>query len=317
MSMPREVGVNVGVDVGKQNLDVVIHERGLHFTVTNDASGIRSLLSRLRRYRLARIVVEATGRREYAFVLAVAERGWPIIVSQPLIVRRYAAAKGVLAKTDKIDATLLADYAAVMRPQVRPLAIGKIREIKDLIARRRQLVEMSTMEKNRLDVMPKVLQAGMRHHLKHLKTSIEKLDHVIHELVSSIDEWREKRDLLISAPGIGPQVINTLLADLPELGTLSNKQIAALAGLAPFNRDSGSLRGKRHIRGGRASVRTVLFMAMLSAVQHNPTIKATYQRMLAAGKLKKVALVACMRKMITILNAMLRDNSSWRHNYAK
>lgn len=317
MSKQREEGVNVGVDVGKQQLDVFIHERGLHLTATNDAGGIRTLLSRLGRYRLARIVVEATGRREYAFVLAAAERGWPVIISQPLTVRRYAAAKGVLAKTDKIDATVLADYAAVMRPEVRPLAIGKVREIKDLIARRRQLVEMSTMEKNRLDVMPKVLQAGIRLHLRHLKTSIEKLDRFVDDLVSSVEQWREKRELLVTVPGIGPQVVNTLLADLPELGTLSNKQIAALTGLAPFNRDSGSLRGKRHIRGGRASVRTVLFMAMLSAIQHNPVLKATYQRLLAAGKLKKVALVACMRKMITFLNAMLRDHSPWRVNYAK
>lgn len=317
MSKQREVGVNVGVDVGKQQLDVFIHERGLHLTATNDPGGIRTLVSRLSRYRLVRIVVEATGRREYAFVLAAAERGWPVIISQPLTVRRYAAAKGVLAKTDKIDATVLADYAAVMRPEVRPLAIGKVREIKDLVARRRQLVEMSTMEKNRLDVMPKVLQAGIRLHLRHLKTSIEKLDRFVDDLVSSVEQWREKRELLMTVPGIGPQVVNTLLADLPELGTLSNKQIAALVGLAPFNRDSGSLRGKRHIRGGRASVRTVLFMAMLSAIQHNPVLKASYQRMLAAGKLKKVALVACMRKMVTFLNAMLRDRSPWRVNYAK
>jgi transposase len=317
MSKQREAGVNVGVDVGKQQLDVFIHERALHFTVANDPAGIRSLLSRLSRYRLARIVVEATGRRELGFVLAAAERGWPVIVSQPLTVRRYAAAKGILAKTDKIDAALIADYAAVMRPEIRPLAVGKMREIKDLIARRRQLIELSTMEKNRLDVMPKALQTGIRHHLKYLKAATEKLDRIIDELVSSVDEWRETRDLLMSVPGIGPQVINTLLADLPELGTLSNKQIAALAGLAPFNRDSGSLRGKRHIRGGRASVRTVLFMAMLSAVQHNPIIHATYQRMLSAGKLKKVALVACMRKMLTFLNAMLRDRTPWRVSNAK
>ncbi len=316
MSKQRETSVNVGVDVGKQQLDAFIHERGIHLTVSNDAAGIRALLGRLSRYRLARLVVEATGRREYALAVAAAERGWPVIISQPLTVRRYAAAKGILAKTDKIDAAVLADYAAVMRPDVRPLAVGKIREIKDLIARRRQLVEMSTMEKNRLDVMPKALRADIRRHINQLKTSIEKVDQVINQLVSSVDEWREKRDLLISTPGIGPQVVNTLLADLPELGTLSNKQIAALVGLAPFNRDSGSLRGRRHIRGGRASVRTVLFMAMLSAVQHNSVIKATYQRMLSAGKLKKVALVACMRKMITILNAMLRDHTPWRHNYA-
>ena len=312
----REASVNVGIDVGKDQLDVVIHEPQLHFIVTNDGPGIRRLLSRINRYHPARIVVEATGRREYDFVVAAAEQGLPVIICQPLLVRRYAAASGILAKTDKIDAGILASYAAVMQPEVRPLAIGNIRKIKDLIARRRQLVEMSTMEKNRLDVMPKELAADIRRHIRHLQTQIEKLDRLVAELVDSIDEWREKRDLLASAPGIGPQVINTLLADLPELGSLTNKQIAALVGVAPFNRDSGRFRGKRRIRGGRASVRTVLFMAMLSAIQHNPIIRANYRRLLANGKHKKVALTACMRKMICILNAMLRDQSKWGEKYA-
>ena len=312
----RETSVNVGIDVGKDQLDVVIHEPQLHFIVTNDAPGIRRLLSRIARYNPARVVVEATGRREYDFVVAAAERGLPVIICQPLLVRRYASASGILAKTDKIDAGILASYAAVMQPEVRPLAIGNIRKIKDLVARRRQLIEMSTMEKNRLDVMPKELAADIRRHVRHLQSQIEKVDRAVAELVDSIEEWREKRDLLASVPGIGPQVVNTLLADLPELGSLSNKQIAALVGVAPFNRDSGRFRGKRRIRGGRASVRTVLFMAMLSAIQHNPVIRATYRKLLANGKHKKVALTACMRKMICILNTMLRNQSTWRENYA-
>lgn len=312
----KEASTHVGIDVGKDQLDVVIHEPQLHFTVANDAPGIRRLLNRIARYHPARIVVEATGRREYDFVVAAAERGLPVIICQPLLVRRYAAAGGILAKTDKIDATVLASYAAVMQPEVRPLAIGNIRKIKDLIARRRQLIEMSTMEKNRLDVMPKELAGDIRRHIRHLRSQIEKVDRLIAELVDSIDEWREKRDLLSSVPGIGPQVINTLLADLPELGSLSSKQIAALVGVAPFNRDSGRFRGKRRIRGGRASVRTVLFMAMLSAIQHNPIIRSAYRRLLANGKHKKVALTACMRKMICMLNAMLRDQVPWSKNYA-
>jgi len=311
----RETCVNVGIDVGKDQLDICIHERGLHFVVTNDANGIRQALGRLRRYRVARLVVEATGRREYDFVVAASERGLPVIICQPLLVRRYAAASGVLAKTDKIDAAILASYAAVMRPEVRPLAIGNIRQIRDLIARRRQLIEMSTMEKNRLDVMPKPLAADIRRHIRHLQAQIEKIDACVAELVDSIDAWRNKRELLASAPGIGTQVINTLLADLPELGTLSNKQISALVGVAPFNRDSGRFKGKRRIRGGRANVRTVLFMAMLSAIQHNPVIRATYRKLVAEGKHKKVALTACMRKMICILNAMTRDQTPWRKNY--
>ena len=312
----KQTSTHIGIDVGKDQLDVVIHEPQLHFTVTNDAPGIRRLLSRIARYNPARVVVEATGRREYDFVVAAAERGLPVIICQPLLVRRYAAASGILAKTDKIDAAVLASYAAVLQPEVRPLAIGNIRKIKDLIARRRQLIEMSTMEKNRLDVMPKELTADIRRHIRHLQAQIEKIDRLVTELVESIDEWRDKRDLLASVPGIGPQVINTLLADLPELGNLSNKQIAALVGVAPFNRDSGRFRGKRRIRGGRASVRTVLFMAMLSAIQHNPIIRSAYRRLLANGKHKKVALTACMRKMICMLNAMLRDQVPWSKKYA-
>ncbi len=312
----RDNAVNVGIDVGKHQLDVAIYERDLHFSVPNDAQGIRKLLGRLGRYTLARIVVEATGRREYELVLAAAERGFPVIICQPIKVRRYAGALGLQAKTDKIDARLLADYAATLQPEVRPLALGNIRKIKDMIARRRQLIEISTMEKNRLDVMPRNLRADIRRHIRHLQAQIEKLDRLVAELVEQVDEWREKRDLLLSVPGIGSQVVNTLLADLPELGTLTNKQIAALVGVAPFNRDSGATRGKRRIRGGRASVRTILFMAILTSVQHNPVIRGAYQRLVAAGKHKKVALTACMRKMITILNAMLRDQAPWRVEHA-
>lgn len=312
----REEGVNVGVDVGKFQLDVFIHERALALSVPNTPAGVRKLLGRLVRFKLARLVVEATGRREYDLVVAAAERGLPVVVAQPLTIRRYAAAKGILAKTDRLDARVLADYAATLRPDVRPIPIGPIREIKDLAARRRQLVTMSTMEKNRLDVMPRSLHADLRRHLKHLQAQVEKLDRAIDKLVAGVDAWWQKRELLVSTPGIGLQVANTLLADLPELGTLSNKQIAALVGVAPFNRDSGTLRGKRRIRGGRSSVRTALFMAAMSAIQHNPVLRAAYQRMVAAGKHKKVALTACMRKMVVTLNAMLRDDKPWTNVYA-
>lgn len=312
----RETVVNVGIDVGKTELDVVIHERGLHFSTANDAAGVRYIIGRLSRYAVERIVVEATGRREYDFVLAAAEKGLPVVISQPIRVRRYAGAAGILAKTDKIDARVLAEYAAVMRPEARPLALGNIRRIKDMTARRRQLIEISTMEKNRLDVMPAFLAGDIRRHIRHIQSQIDKLDRQIAALVEQIDEWREKRDILLSVPGIGTQVVNTLLADLPELGMLTKKQIAALVGVAPFNRDSGAFRGKRRIRGGRASVRTVLFMAMLTSIQHNILIRNTYQRLLANGKHKKVALTACMRKMITILNSMLRDSTVWNEKHA-
>ena len=173
------------------------------------------------------------------------------------------------------------------------------------------------MEKNRLDVMPKAFHADIRRHIAYLDEQIDKLDRLIDQLIETIDEWRQKRDVLLSAPGIGKQSVNTFVADLPELGQLNPKQIAALVGVAPFNRESGALRGKRRIRGGRASVRTVLFMATMTAVQHNPVIKKKYQQLLNAGKQKKVALTACMRKLLVILNAMIRDNQSWNENYVK
>lgn len=203
-----------------------------------------------------------------------------------------------------------------MKPEVRSLASKNIRKIKDLMVRRRQLIEMSTMEKNRLDVMPKALHADLRRHILHITKQIEKIDMLLDKLIESVDEWREKRDILLSVPGIGPTIVNTLLADLPELGHLNHKQISALAGVAPYNRDSGSLRGKRRIRGGRASVRTMLFMAIMTSVQHNPVIKAFYRRLVDAGKHKKVALTACIHKMVTILNAMLKNNTRWKENMA-
>lgn len=316
MTTNHDKSVNVGVDVGKSQLDVYLHERQLHFVVPNTPDGIKQTLNRLKRYTVTRLVVEATGRREYNLVLAAAKRQLPVIICQPLRVRRFAAAKGTLAKTDKLDAQLLAEYAAVMKPDVRPVALGNIRKIKDLTARRRQLVDMNTMEKNRLDVMPKAFHCDIRRHIQYLDKHIDKLDRAIDKLVDTIDEWKEKRRTLLSMPGIGIQSVNTTLADLPELGTLNHKQIAALVGVAPFNHESGKFKGKRRIKGGRASVRTVLFMATMTAVQHNPVIKRMYQRLLAAGKVKKVALTACLRKILVILNAMVRDNKTWNENYA-
>lgn len=285
MTKPRETSVNVGIDVGKHQLDVCIHERELTFTVTNDPKGIRTLISRLSRYRLERVVVEATGRRETPLVIAAVERGFPIIICQPIKVRRYAGAKGILTKTDKIDARILADYAAVMTPEVRQIPIGNIRKLKDLSVRRRQLIDMRTMEINRLDVMPNELLAGIRQLARQLDKHIARIDALIAKLIEDVDEWRAQRDRLLTVPGVGPQLATTLIADLPELGNLNHKQIAALVGVAPFNRDSGSMRGKRRIRDGRASVRTVLFMATMTAVQHNPVIRAMYRRLVKAGKI--------------------------------
>ena len=316
MAKQTNAGVNVGIDVGKSQLDVVIHERDLHLTFPNTPENIKKLLSRLARYNLQRIVLEATGRREYELVAQAVDRNLPVIVANPMYIRRFAGAAGILAKTDKIDAAVIAYYAATMQPPVRKLISKNIRKFKDLVARRRQLIEMATMEKNRLDVMPRALKIDIKRHVLQIQRHIDKLDKKLADIVESIGEWREKRDRLLTVPGVGPAVVNTLLADLPELGQLNKKEIAALTGVAPYNRDSGALRGKRRIRGGRASVRTMLFMAVLTSVQHNPVIRAHYQRLVAAGKHKKVALTACIRKLVVILNAMLKSGTNWNEKYA-
>jgi transposase len=308
--------INVGIDVGKTQLDAYIHERDLYLSVENSAEGIRTLLARLNRYRLTRIVLEATGRYERPLADAALAKDMPVIIANPLLVRRYAGAVGQLAKTDKIDARLIAEYAAVIRPEVRPANSHNVRAIKDLLARRRQLLTMSTMEKNRAQIMPRSFRSDIQRHIQHLQKQLEKLDKLLDQKIEAEDQWREKRAIMLSMPGIGPAVVNTLLGDLPELGELTNKEIAALTGVAPYNRDSGSLRGKRRIRGGRHSVRTILFMAALTSVQHNSVIKRFFQHLVAQGKHKKVALTACIRKMIITLNAMVRDGKVWNENMA-
>ena len=308
--------INVGIDVGKAQLDVYIYERDIHLTVENSPEGVRGLLARLNRYRLARVVLEATGRYERLVADMALAKDMPVVIVNPLQVRRYAGAVGQLAKTDKLDARVIAEYAAVIQPEVRAGSSRNVRIIKDLLARRRQLLVMSTMEKNRMHIMPKSLRADIQRHIRHLEKQVEKLDKLLDQKIEAESQWRDKRAIMLSMPGIGPAVVNTLLGDLPELGHLTNKQVAALTGVAPYNRDSGSLRGKRRIRGGRHSVRTILFMATLTSVQHNPVIKRFYQRLVALGKHKKVALTACIRKMVIMLNAMVRDGKMWNEKLA-
>lgn len=308
--------INVGIDVGKTQLDAYIHERDLHLTAENTPEGVKALLNRLNRFHVTRLVVEATGRYERLVADAALARELPLIIVNPLQVRRYAGAIGQLAKTDKIDARIIAAYAAVIRPEVRPASNRNVRVIKDLLARRRQLLTMSTMEKNRAHIMPKSLRADIQRHILHLEKQLDKLDKLLDQKIEAETAWRDKRAILLSMPGIGPAVVNTLLGDLPELGSLNNKEIAALTGVAPYNRDSGALRGKRRIRGGRHSVRTILFMASLTSIQHNPVIKRFYQHLVAQGKHKKIALTACIRKMVIMLNAMLRDGKYWNEQMA-
>jgi len=303
--------VHIGVDVGKFDLDFHCHESGEHFSVTNTSEGIRQAFKQLTRYAIKRLVVEATGRQEQRLVRAAQKLGVPVVIAQPISVRRFAGALGLLAKTDKLDSRVIAQYAAVIQPQVRELPDKNTRKLKDLTIRRKQVIGMLTMEKNRLQVMPKFLRAEIRKSIAGLQRQQQRLDAHILELSEQVPVWRDRRQIMESMTGVGVTLSTTLLSDLPELGTLNQKQIAALVGVAPMNRDSGKMRGKRRVRGGRAHVRTVLFMAALSAIQHNPVIKSFYQRLLAKGKNRKVAVVACMRKMIVLLNAMVRDGTYW------
>jgi transposase len=304
--------VNVGVDVGKNQLDLYLLERDRALTVANHEKAIASLVRRLRRYRLERIVIEATGRLEQPFVRAALAAGLPVIVVSPLKVRRFADAIGQLAKTDAIDARLIARFAAAVKPLARPASDANAQIIKDLTVRRRQLVSLRTMEKNRRQVMPQELKAGIDRIVETLNAELKTLEQLIDHAVDQHAPSRHKRELLTSMPGIGNSVAATLIGDLPELGSLNRREIASLTGVAPFNRDSGKLRAKRRIRGGRAHSRTALYLSAMVAARFNPDIKRFYERLVSSGKHKKVALTACIRKIVTALNAMLRDNSPWQ-----
>ena len=304
--------VNVGVDVSKDRLDVYLLERDLSLSVPNHEHAIASLIQRLARYRLERIVIEATGRLEQPFVRAALAQRLPVIVVSPLKIRRFAGAIGQLAKTDQIDARLIAQFAATVKPAARPPADANAQAIKDLVARRRQLTALRTMEKNRRQIMPQSLKPSIDRIIRTLDRELKQIDQLIDHAIAQHDSALRKRALLTSMPGIGNSVAATLIGDLPELGSLNRREIASLIGVAPFNRDSGKLRGQRHIRGGRAYSRTALFLSAMVAIRFNPDIKRFYQRLLSAGKHKKLALIACVRKILTALNAMLRDNSPWQ-----
>ena len=303
---------NVGVDVGKSTLDIFILELDLHWQCDNSEEAIKTLVTRLARYKLSRIVVEATGGYERKLVYALAEKELPVVVVQPMQVRQYAKAQGILAKTDKMDARILAEFGAVIKPEVRLIQTKKIRFIRDLLARRRQLMEARTQELNRIQKAEKALQATHARLIKTFDKEVEWVDKHLSKEISEVTEWQQTYDLLKSVPGIGDGVAHTLLGELPELGSLTARQVGALCGLAPYNRDSGQMKGKRRIKGGRAPIRTMLYMAMMSAIQHNPVMKKFFNRLVAEGKHKKVALTACMRKMMTILNAMVRDGRRWQ-----
>lgn len=305
--------VNVGVDVGKHQLDVYLYEKALYFQVANDPAGVRKLLGRLGRYDVERLVMEATGRYQLLLAEHAFQKGLPVCIVKPLAVRRYASAINRLAKTDRIDAEVIAEFGAKVQPRISTHKTKNLIAIKDLLSRRRQVMEMRTKELNRLQIMGASMEASCRRLIRVLDQEVARLEKKLDGYVSKEANWAEKRALLKTAPGIGDTMVYTILADLPEIGTMTNKQAAALVGVAPLNRDSGKLRGRRRIKGGRYSVRTTLYMATLSATLCNPVIKEFYQRLVNQGKHKKVALVACMRKFIVMLNAMVRDNCEWQY----
>ena len=303
--------VFVGIDVSKARLDVAVGSAGELFAVDNDARGIAELAGRLRKLGPELIVLEASGGLETALVGELAAAQMPVVVVNPRQVRDFAHARGQLAKTDALDARILALFAQRMRPPVRELPDEQTRQLQALVTRRRELVEMLSAERNRLASVPAVLHREIRAHVRWLQARLKQRDHDLDHMLRNSPLWREREDLLSSVPGVGPVLCATLIAGLPELGRLNRHQIAALVGVAPYPHDSGKLRGRRTVWGGRAHLRATLYMATLVGVRYNPALRSLYCRLLERGKAKKLALVACMRKLITTLNAMLKHRTHW------
>jgi transposase len=304
-------GAWIGIDVAKAWLDVASDASEAVQRFANDAEGITTLVTALTAQAPQLIVLEATGGQETALTAALASAGAPVAVVNPRQVRDFARATGQLAKTDALDARLLARFAARVQPVVRPLPDATAQELAALVARRRQLLEMRTAERNRRPSVAPRLRPRLDEHLTWLSQQIAELDRELEQTLRDSPVWQAKEDLLRSVPGIGPVVARTLLAELPELGTLDRHQVAALAGVAPLNCDSGQRSGSRHIWGGRAPVRSALYMAVVCGIRCNPVIRPCYRRLREAGKPVKVAMVACMRKLLTLANAMLRDGVVW------
>ena len=301
----------VGIDVSKAQLDVAVRPTGKRWTLPYDQTGIEGLIPQIVDLEPALVLLEATGGLELPLVAALAAAALPVVVVNPRQVRDFAKATGTLAKTGTLDAGVLAHFADAVRPEVRPLKDAETQVLNSLTARRRQVMTMLVSEKNRLGTAIGAVSPRIEAHIAWLEQELSDLDKGLRQTLRRSPVWREKDDLLRTVPGVGEQISLTLLANLPELGALNRRQIAALVGVAPYNRDSGALRGKRAVWGGRSRVRAVLYMGALVASRHNPAIRDFYQRLLAAGKPKKVALVASMRKLLVILNGMLKHGSPW------
>lgn len=302
----------VGIDVSKDRLDVALRPTGEVFAVERNAAGLAALIEKLQPLAPALVALEATGGFETVAAAALAAAGLPLVVVNPAQVRAFAKAIGRHAKTDAIDAAVIAHFADATRPAPRPLPDAATRLLADLVARRRQIIEMIGAERQREKRAPRRLQKSIARLLKALERELSSVDADIDDAVRGSAVWRETEDLLASVPGIGPTIARTLIAELPELGRLDRKKIAALAGLAPFTRQSGQWRGKSFIGGGRSGVRAALFMGAMVARRHNPVLRTFFERLVAAGKPKMVALIAVARKLLTILNAILRDRKPWQ-----
>jgi len=306
------VEVFIGIDVSKERLDLALWPGGARWSTSQKPEAIERLADQIREQNPSLVVAEATGGLEMPVAAALIAREVKVAIVNPLQVRNFARCTGKLAKTDAIDALVLAHFGQAIRPQPRPIADAQTQEFRALIARRRQLIEIGTAEKNRLhSAQGSKIRASIEEHIAWISKQIKTIDKDLDQAIKISDVWRVKDDILQSAPGVGPVLAHTLITDLPELGNLNRKQIAALVGIAPLNRDSGSFSGKRRIWGGRATVRAALYMNALVAARHNPVIRTFYQRLLAKGKPQKVALTACMRKLLLILNGMVRDQTSW------
>lgn len=301
----------VGIDVSKDALDVAVQPRRPLKRFPNSESGISEAVVCIVELVPALVVMEATGGLETSLAGALSEAGITVVVINPRQARDYAKSVGRLAKTDAIDAQILADFAAAVHPEPRALADAQARQLKGILARRRQLNEMITAERNRLPRAPRALHQRIRKHIAWLQQELTDMDSELRQFIEGSPLWRAKDDLLQSVPGIGPVLSCTLVAELPELGTLDRKSIAALVGVAPLNHDSGRMRGKRSCWGGRATVRAALYMGTLAATRCNPVIRSFYQRLCTAGKAKKAAITACMRKLLTIVNSMIAHHAPW------
>jgi transposase len=306
-------GGYVGIDMAKDSMEVTVHEGKDHWAFANDEYGLAKLLAKMKRLAPALIVMEATGGYEVTVAAELQSKGFPVSVINPRQIRDFARSVGILAKTDILDARVIARFAADIHPTPRALPTEETKTLGAVIMRRRQVIAMLTAEKNRLHQADPAVRERLQIHIRWLEQELDDINKELRQRVENNPEWKEKNEIIQSVPGVGPNLAITLLSDFPELGTLNRKETAALGGVAPFNRDSGTLRGKRSIWGGRGVVRTAAYMSAFVAIRYNPLLKAFFERLIGAGKPYKVAIVACMRKLLCILNTMLKNHTTWNY----